>query len=167
MITSSDLKVLLSGGASNADPDASLGGAVSSVELVDNTLNNLFDTVVGQESQTGDKEYRCIYIKNNHATLSLINPVVYVASQTTSETTDLKISVATETGSPVQSLPNENTQPSGQTFVLADGESNAISLGSDLAPGEVKALWVEWDITAGTVAIIDSATIQVRGETNP
>ena len=167
MIVANDLKILLSGGVGNANPNASLGGAVSSTELVNASLNNLFDTVVGQESQDGDTEYRAIYVKNNHATLTLINPVIYIDTNTTSPTTSLEISVATETGSPIQSLPNENTAPSGQTFVTADGQGNAISLGGDIAPGIVKAIWFKWIVGAGTTAIIDEASIKVRGETNP
>jgi len=165
-ISSSDVKLYLSGGASNTNPNASLGGVISTTEIVDNTLNNLFDVVVGQESKIGDTEYRAFYIKNTHATLTLMNPGVYILTNTPSATTSVEISPATEVGSPIQSLPNENTAPSTQTFVLADGEANIVTFGN-LAPGEVKGIWVKWIVGANTQAILDSVEIQTRGDTNP
>jgi hypothetical protein len=165
-ISSSDIQKFLSGGSANTNPNASLGGIISNTQIVDNTLNNLFDVVVGSESKAGDVEYRCYYVKNNHATLTLMNPGVYIQSNTPSPTTEVKVSVASEVGSPVQSIPNENTAPATQTFVLADGEANIVTFG-DLAPGEVKAIWVEWTIGADTEAILDQVEIVVRGDTNP
>lgn len=165
-ISTSDVKLYLSGGAGNTNPNASLGGAISVTEVVDNTLNNLFDVVVGQESKDGDIEYRCFYVKNTHATLTLMNPGVYIETNTPSPTTEVQISVATEIGSPVQTIPDENTAPSTQTFSTAAGEGNIITFG-DLAPGAVKAIWVKWDVGANTEAIVDSCEIVVRGDTNP
>ena len=44
-ITSTDLQSRLSGGASNSDPTAALGGVISSTVLVDATPGNLFPEV--------------------------------------------------------------------------------------------------------------------------
>ena len=38
VIETTDIKIYLSGGATNTDPNASLGGIISSTELVDNNL---------------------------------------------------------------------------------------------------------------------------------
>ena len=54
----------LSGGASNSDPNASLGGTHSSVALSGTAMNNLFDDVSSGEASAGDTEYRAIDITN-------------------------------------------------------------------------------------------------------
>lgn len=66
-IVDADVKFFLSGGAGNSDPNASLGGVMSSTEVVDNTLHNLFDYVSGTEAGAGDTEYRAIYLKNTNS----------------------------------------------------------------------------------------------------
>ena len=50
-IAAGDINTYLSGGASNSDPDASLGGAKSSTEWTGGTLHDLFDAVSGDENQ--------------------------------------------------------------------------------------------------------------------
>jgi len=70
-IASADIKYRLSGGAANADPLVSLGGAKSSVDAG----SNLLDPVSSSEALAGDIEYRCYYIHNAHATLTLENAV--------------------------------------------------------------------------------------------
>ena len=62
-ITASNIKFYLSGGTSNSNVNASIGGAISTTEVVDNSRHNLFDKTLGTESTAGDTEYRCIYIK--------------------------------------------------------------------------------------------------------
>jgi len=81
-ILTTDLKFYLSGGAAQADPNAALGGAKSSVAIVDDTLNNLFDDVTGAEHAVGDTNYRCIFVKNDSAE-SASNVKVYLESNTT------------------------------------------------------------------------------------
>jgi hypothetical protein len=164
MIVTTDIKNYLSGGASNSNVNASLGGVISSVEVVDNTLNNLFAYAPASEALVGSTKYRAIYVKNTHATLTYIGAIVYVNSNTPSATTNVQISVATEVGSPVQTIVNENTAPTGQTFYDASGTGGALEIG-DLAPGEKKAIWVKWVIDANTTAVNDTVTISYRGET--
>lgn len=163
-IVAGDIKIYLSGGAANADPNAALGGAISSVELVDNTVNNLFALATASEADAGSIKYRAIFIKNTHSTLTLTAPKVYIDSNTTSGTTAVQIALADETGSPIETVANEDAAPSGPSFSSADGYANGLSLG-DLAPGETKAIWLKYTITALTVAIADQLTIGVKGET--
>lgn len=165
-IVTTDIKILLSGGAANADPDASLGGAISSEEVVDDSLHNLFDRVQGSESEGGDVEYRLFYVKNNHATLTLQNAKIYINTNTPSTDSAIEIAVAAETGSPVQEIADESTAPTDETFYSADGEENALTIG-DLAPGESKGIWVKRTITAGAAAYADdNVIIKVFGDTD-
>ncbi len=166
-IVTADIKIYLSGGAANADPNAALGGLISSVELVDNTLHNLFDKVTGAEALVGDTEYRAIFIKNTHATLTFEGAKVFINSNTPSTDTSIQIALADEAigVDTIETIANESTAPSGPVFSLADGMANALSIG-DLDPGEMKAIWVKWIVGAESVAVLDAATIEVFGDTN-
>lgn len=168
MITSSDIKKYLSGGAANADPDAALGGAISSVEVVDDTLSNLFDRVAGSESLAGDTEYRAIFIKNTHATLIYQDAVIYISSNTPSTDTTVAIALADEavgTGT-IETIANENTAPVGPTFSSPSTALTGLSIG-DLAPGEMKGIWVRWVISPNAAAVLDQCTLTISGETAP
>lgn len=167
-ITSSEIKKYLSGGAANADPNAALGGVISSVAVVDNTLHNLFDRVTSAEADTGETEYRAIFIKNTHATITLEAAVVYISSNTTPTDTELQIAIADEAVGvdTIEVIADEDTAPVGPVFSTADGISNAIAIG-DIAPGEMKGIWVKWVIDAGAAGVADAATIEVAGDTSP
>jgi hypothetical protein len=86
-ITSSDILIKLSvktGSAGNTTagtPAGSLGKYISTTQVSGTALNNIFDDVTGQENFDSDAEYRCIFVHNNHATLTLQNAVVYISSQ--------------------------------------------------------------------------------------
>jgi len=63
-IVDGDVDLYLSGGAGNSDPNASLGGVISSTAITDDSLHNIFDYVSGSEASAGDDEVRAIYVKN-------------------------------------------------------------------------------------------------------
>lgn len=83
-ITSSHIKFYLSGGANNTEVNDSLGGAISSTEVADDQLHNLFDKTLGTESTAGDTEYRCIYVKNTHGSLELELAKIWISTNTSS-----------------------------------------------------------------------------------
>ena len=165
-ILASEIKFYLSGGAANADPNASLGGAISSTEIVAASLHNLFDVVSGDESSAGDSEYRCFYIKNTNASLTLQNAKVWVETESPSPDSDELIGLGSSAvGGTEQSVADEQTAPSGVTFSQADGEANALVIG-DIPAGSWKAIWIRRDILAGAAAYnSDSSVIRVQGET--
>lgn len=85
-IVASDLKMKLSiktGSAGNSlsqsDVNASLGKYISTTEITDATLNNLFDDVSGDENVALDVEYRCFFFHNAHATLTWQAPKVWLS----------------------------------------------------------------------------------------
>lgn len=164
-IVASDILFLLSGGTSNTDTDASLGGVISTTEIVDNTVNNLFALATATESDAGSTKYRGFFVKNSHATLTLTSPKIYISSNTPSATTAVTVGLAAETGSPMDTIADEDTAPTAISFVTAVDFANGLSLG-DLAPGEVKGVWVKWVIDAATVATNDEITFTVKGETS-
>jgi hypothetical protein len=164
-ISTSELKVYLSGGNGNTDPDASLGGIISTTELVDNTLHNLFAKVSAAEALAGSVKYRGIYLKNTNGTLTYEDAVAYISSQTTSGDTSLKISVADEgVSATMQTIVNENTAPSGEVFSTADGVGNGLAIGN-MAAGSYIGIWVERTVNASATAYgSDTAILGWRGE---
>lgn len=76
-ITSADLKEYKS---SNTSSD---GGDITATEVVDNTDNNLFTDITGDEAAAGGTEYRKIFRKNNHGALTWENVVSWLLSQPT------------------------------------------------------------------------------------
>lgn len=164
-IISTDIKYRLSGGGSNTDPNASIGGAKSTTE-VGAGMHNLFDVVSSAETTSGDTEYRCIYVHNEHATLTLDNAVAYLTSNTPSADTSVEIGVgAAAINGTETAVANESTAPAGVTFFDAASLGAALALGN-IPAGQHKALWVKRIVGAGAAAYTDDqATIRVQGDT--
>lgn len=144
---------------------ANLGGAISGTD-VSTALNGLFDYVAGSESLAGDVEYRCIYVKNNHATLTLYNAIAFISSNTPSTDTDCTIGVGSSAvAGTEQTVANENTAPAGVTFSAPATYETGIGLG-DLAPGQHRAIWIKRTVNAGAAAYNgDGFTLAVQGDT--
>lgn len=164
-IIADDIKFFLSGGTSNTDGDASLGGAISTTE-VSPSVNELFDVVSGNEAQSGDTEYRCVYIKNDHPSLTLFGALVFIQNNTDSTDTSAEIALGSSAIDGVeQTIANEGAEPTSTTFDTAAGESNALEIG-DIPAGEHKAVWVKRIVSAGAAAFnSDGMTIGVKGDT--
>jgi hypothetical protein len=165
-IVTTDIKKYLSGGAGNTDPDAALGGAISTTEVVDDTVSNLFATCTAAESEAGSVKYRAFFVKNTHATLTYKNAVVYISANSSSTDTEVKIALADEAvgTSTIETIANKDTAPVGPVFTTADGVGNALSIG-DVDPGEMKGIWVQYTVDAGASAVLDETTIAFKGET--
>lgn len=165
-IVATDLKRLLSGGAGNTDPAAALGGAASTTEVVDATVGNLFAIVDDSESAAGSTKYRCLYVKNTHATLSLQSARILLTSNTPSADTTCRIALGTSAvGGVEQTIANETTAPVGVAWSAVTGEGGALSIGT-LPPGGTKAVWVERVVAAGAAAYdTDSVVVSLVGGT--
>lgn len=157
-ITASDILYKQSGAAN-------LGGAISATD-VSTALHGLFDVVSGSESLDGDVEYRCIYVKNAHATLTLYNAVAFIQSNTPASDTTCDIGVGSAEISGVeQTVADENTAPADVSFGAPSSYSTGYPLG-DLDPGQHKAIWIRRTITAGAPAYNnDGMTLAVQGDT--
>lgn len=178
-IVSSDIKFRLSvvtasaGDTTASTPAASLGDQVATTEITTAQLQNLFDNVSGAEAAAGTVEYRCLFILNNHATLTLESPVVFINSQTAGGgTVDIgldttAISAKGASGAQAVTIANETTAPAGVTF-SSPTTGSPLSLGGNLAPGQVKGLWLRRTVSAGAAATNpDGVIIDVRGDTLP
>lgn len=165
-IISTDIVYRLSGGSGNVDPNTSLGGVKSNTAITTG-LHNLFDLVGSAESSAGDTEYRCFYVHNAHATLTMQNSVVWIQSNTTSTDTAIEIALGSSAvNGTEQTVANESTAPTGVTFSSPANQGAALSIGN-IPPGEHKAIWVKRIVNAGAAAYNgDSATIRVQCDTN-
>lgn len=166
-IVSSDIQERLSGGASNSDPNASLGGAKSSTQITDNTTHNLWDVVSSTESNSGEDEYRCIYVHNAHASLTLQNAKVWIQTNTPSADTAITIGLGTSAvNGTEQTVANEGTAPSGVSFSTAANEGAALSIGN-IPSGQHKAIWIKRSISAlAAAANDDSYVLSYAGDTS-
>ncbi|MGV8823046.1 hypothetical protein [Methylibium petroleiphilum] len=158
-IASSDIKQRLSGGAANSNANASIGGAKSS----NDAPSNLFDDVDSSETAAGDTEYRCVYIHNNHGSLTLQNAVLWISSNTSGNRIAVALGAAalnaTETA-----VANESTAPSGPTFSQPTTKGGGISLGS-IPAGQHRAIWIRRTVAAAAAAAADAYTLRVEGDT--
>ena len=150
----------------------SFGDQVSATAITDDTFGNIFPDITGDEALAGVVKYRCIFVLNSHATLTLSNADVSIQSQITSGST-IAIAVdgtavsAKGSASPqAATIANENTAPSGASaFGLGP-----IALGS-LAPGQVKAVWIRQTTPSGATPPSpngeDAFVLLVDGDTLP
>lgn len=150
-VVANDFVLRLSGGSANADANASLGGAKSSVSA-STAVDGLFDTVSPAEATAGDVEYRCVYLHNANASSTMLATVAWISANTPSPSTDLAIGLGTSAvNGTEQTVANENTAPAGVTFGAAASQGAGLAVGS-LAPGEHRALWLRRTVSAGAAA---------------
>lgn len=162
-IVASDIQYRLSGGSANADPNLSLGG-VKSANAAGATL---FDNISSAEASAGHTDYRCVYIHNNHATLTLQSAKVWIHSNTPSTDSDVTIALAGEgVNGTAETIANENTAPSGESFVSAATEGAALAIGN-IPPGQHQAVWIKRVVGAAAAAFTgDGFTLRCKGDTS-
>lgn len=161
-IQPTDIAFRLSGGSSNSNPLLSLGGVVSSVTA----SSTIFDSVSGTEAASGDTEYRAIYVRNLHGSLTLVGAVAWVQSDTPVAQTVIAVGLGTSAmNATEQTVADEQTAPTSVTFLAAVNKAGGIALG-DIPPGQTRAFWMRRTVTAGApVTASDPFTIRVEGET--
>jgi hypothetical protein len=152
----------LSGGASNTDPTASLGGVISSTTTAG---SNLFDNVTGDESAAGDTEYRGVYVLNN-GDVDLQSAVVWIQTNTPDPDTAVAIALAGEgANATMEIVANENTAPVGEAFTSPSNKATGLSIGT-LAAGQRYGVWIRRTVNAGAAAYNnDTFTLRVEGDT--
>jgi hypothetical protein len=167
-ISSGDIQFRLSGGAPNTDPAASLGGAMSTVSgglIATDVANALFDNVSADEAAGGDTEYRGIYVRNNHGSLTWGTVKAWIETQTVSAGTSLEIGLATEAaGAAMATIPNEGTAPAGVTFSAPADKAAGLAVGN-LTPGQYRGLWVKRIVDDTTGPQADSGKLRAEGDT--
>lgn len=161
-IVATDIQFRLSGGAANSDPLLSLGGAKSSVVAG----TNLLDDVLASESSAGDTEYRCLYVHNNHGSLTLQTARVWIVANTASASTDILVGVGSAAaGGTEQTVADAHTSPTSVTFSNTCVSFGTSLLVGDISAGSHKALWLKRIVNASAAASNDTFTLRVQGDT--
>jgi hypothetical protein len=127
-----NIRYYLSGGASNADPLLSIGGAKSSVAVSATALGNLFDTVTGDEALAGVTRCRLVYLQNDDPDASgLLDPVVlwWLTSPTAGQTIAIGLAAAGKNAVET-AIANEFTAPAGVTFTSPTSKATGVTLPS-------------------------------------
>lgn len=157
----------LSGGNGNTDPAASLGGAMSSSAQVSTALNAFFDFVTSAEAAAGDTEYRCIYVTNTGSTTAL-DAKLWIQSNTPNSDNDIAIALGGEgKNGTAETVANESTAPTGESFSAPSTEGTALSLG-DLAQNDYYPVWVRRTVDAGAAAdASEQFTLRVKYDYTP
>lgn len=132
----------------------SIGGVISTNQIIDSVLNNLFPDVTGDEAATGKIDYRKAFIKNSHSTLTLMNPKLWILREPQSDDV-VKIALGDVSDS----------NPAVLTFVEPLDKADGLSF-PDLAPGQSQGFWIQRTTTKGAKAFpAASAQIIVEGDT--
>lgn len=191
-ITASDILIYLTGatvdGGVQASPDASLGNYRSSTLLGSGVDNNLFDDVTGSEAASGDTEYRCYCIKQNHATQTLSDVKIWIeipvndadatisfaveTPQTANLTNGNAQTIADESTAPVVNMTNHNGIGSGiSNWSTATTKATGVGVNqgahdANLDPGEIVFVWVRRVYAAGAgIATGVSVSLRIEGDT--
>lgn len=97
----------------------STGGTITATAITDNTLNNLFDDVSADEADSGATEYRKIFIKNNHGTLTWQDVVFWRSGATDSTDDEISLGIGS------------SADDDGSNELTAFGANAVVSLESD------------------------------------
>lgn len=178
-ILTTDLLVKLSvtsGSAGNslaqANVNNSLGLYISTTQVTTAVLNNLFSDVTGTANAASAVDYRCIFIHNANASISLTSAGVYISSQVAGGT-NLAIATDNIAASPIGSssaqafqAANANTSPGGSAsaFSAPTSQGTALSLGT-IPAGYCKAIWVQRTATNSAALNNDGGTLVFFGDT--
>lgn len=167
-IISSEIILYHSGGSGNSNPNADLGGAISTTAVTDATANNIFDDVTPSEATAGSTEYRGLYFKNTNASLTLQDARIYIASATSSADDEVDIGVAVEgVSTTMATIANETTAPTSVTFSRPTTYSAGLQLNGStgLAAAAYRGFWIRRTVNAGAASTSDSFQVRCEGST--
>lgn len=164
-VIAADFVTRLSGGATNAVGDASLGG-VKSATAASTAIDALFDATTAAQAAAGRIEYRCVYLHNSNAADTMTSAVCFILANTPLVGTTIDIGVGTAAvNATEQTIANETTAPTGVTFSAPTTAATGLALGN-IPFGQHHAIWLRRTVTAGSASSAnDTYTIEYQAET--
>jgi hypothetical protein len=146
----------------------SLGGAIAGT-IAGGAANNVWDDVTAGESSSGDTEYRCVYIKNNHPTATWLAPTVWIDSSPTPDSVAIALDSAAVGATAASTSANESTAPTGggapYTFTSPTTKAAGLVI-ADIPPGQYKAIWLKRTVPSSAAAnASDGISIRCEGST--
>ena len=161
--------------AGNADAQTnvnnSLGKYISTTQITDATLNNLFDDVSGDDNAASEVEYRCFFVHNAHATLPWTTCYMWLSAETAggaNAALNYDGTGARPVGTTLQqagTVANEDTAPSGTgtAWSTATTKATGVLLGT-IGAGSCIAIWMRRSATNSTAVDSDDATCRIEGD---
>ena len=156
-----------------AGPGTGLGKFISLTPITDNTLDNVFSDVTGDENIASMATYQCIFISNLNTSLSLISPVVWITNKTPNGTI---VSIGKDVLGPVNinstspqaaQIPYATIAPPRVvTFSTPLTKNSGIPLGN-IGANQCAALWIKRIPVNGPAVISDGVSLRVEGGTAP
>lgn len=173
-ISSSDIKLRLSttagsAGSSNSGTGAgSLGKYISTTDMAGST----FDTISGADNAASVVDYRCVFVLNNHATLTLYSAVVYVSAEVSGGASvaiavdNIAASAKGASSAQAATIASKTTAPSGVgSFSTPTTAGAGLSLG-DIPAGSCRAVWIRRTAANNAAKDSDGFTLAVTGDTS-
>lgn len=156
------LVLRLTGGASNANPDLSLGGVSSANNLSSTALNNLFDDVSPSEALAGSIEYRAIDAFNSGDAVAA-GATLWMSAETTNTKSSVDVGVVTSPIDDTESIADEVTAPVGAGIAFAHYNSASKLSLPDIAANSYCRVWIKRIIVAGAInSANDIGTLSVQ-----
>lgn len=159
------------GNTTAGTPAGSNGKYISTTPIADATLDNLFDDVTGDENAASNVDYKCLFIHNNHGSLTLQNAKVWMVSEVSGGANTAialdNIGVVAVGSSSAQAaiIANEDTAPSGVgSFSSPTTKSAGLAVG-DIPAGSCVAIWVRRTATNSAAQNNDGVTLRIEGDT--
>lgn len=176
-ITSAELKHVRSiktGTAGNstaqADPSLSLGKYLSTTVWA-GALHDLFAAVGADENAALTARYRCIFVRNTHATLTATDVRVFLPNGDPAGGASVAIAVDPTAASAIGAsaaqaleIANDTTAPAGLTWVTPTTYASGIVLGN-LAPNQCRAYWVRRTAANSAPVAAESVLFRARCQT--
>lgn len=176
-ISSSDIQFRYSvktGSTGNTTPGnaaGSLGKYLSTTNIEDASLHALFPELTGDENAASNQDYSCLFVLNNHPTLTLQRTVIWVVSEVAGGAEMYlaldNIGIKPKGSSTVQasSTANKNTVPTSTTaFEKPTTKATGLVIG-DVAPGSAIAVWIRRTAKNSPAQLNDGATLRIDGDT--
>lgn len=158
-LTNTDVRAYLSiktgaAGNSTAQGDANLSlGKYISTTAAPGTLNALFDSITPARNGASEVDYRCVFVRNLHATLTATNYKVWLEGGDPAGGPTLAIAVDTTAASPIGQagsqaleIATDTTAPAGLTWVTPTSDGAGLAMGN-IPAGQCRAFWVRCSAT--------------------
>lgn len=148
----------------------SLGRFISTTQIVNSTINNLFDNISGDENASSGVDYRCFFVHNSNSSGTLYSTVIWTSGQVAGGASfDLGLDPSGNTaiGSSNQAvtIAAETVAPVGVTFSNPVSKSGGLSIG-DLSPNQCRAVWIRRTAANTSAVNNDGGTLRISGDSD-
>lgn len=158
------------GNTQGSSAAVSLGGRISTTLVSSNSVNNVFDDITGAQNAISQVDYRCLFVHNSHATLTMLNTIAYIAAEVAGATTialaadQIAPSPIGQTAAQASTIPTDVTAPVGMTFTSPTTPETAVALGN-IPAGYCKAIWIKRAAGNTTAVNSDGFSLQISSDT--